>query len=217
MRICLRNSNHQCSYTYTHLAAVYSCLLCWKFKVCMCAGWVRTVCTTTSTWYARCWRAGVGENSVHNYEYLVKWRGLEYGDATWERADDLRPDEEVGPTALSTACGSTMHARRQLWGAGGRGTLYMRMSTCMCTCSQPAGSVPSDLCVRVFCSRSRRWVCMPMKVLCQHTQMRNRGPNGAFHCVHLPAFAPPPPRIACEALCGAHACYERFSLCLNPG
>ncbi|KAF5833766.1 P-loop containing nucleoside triphosphate hydrolase protein [Dunaliella salina] len=36
---------------------------------------------------------GVGENSVHNYEYLVKWRGLEYGDATWERADDLRSDE----------------------------------------------------------------------------------------------------------------------------
>ena len=35
------------------------------------------------------------------FQYLVKWRGLEYGDATWERADDLKADEIVGLVFLS--------------------------------------------------------------------------------------------------------------------
>lgn len=34
---------------------------------------------------------------MHAAEYLVKWRGLEYSDATWERADDLKAEEQVGP------------------------------------------------------------------------------------------------------------------------
>ena len=52
--------------------------------------------------------AGVGPDSVHYVEYLVKWRGLEYGDSTWERADDLAAEEAVslhmqGSTRLVSA------------------------------------------------------------------------------------------------------------------
>ena len=44
---------------------------------------------------------GLPADSVHMFQYLVKWRGLEYGDATWERADDLKADEIVGLVFLS--------------------------------------------------------------------------------------------------------------------
>lgn len=30
-----------------------------------------------------------------NREYLVKWRGLEYGRSTWEREEDLENDQEA--------------------------------------------------------------------------------------------------------------------------
>ena len=41
---------------------------------------------------------GKGEDK----EYLVKWRGLEYGAATWEAAEDLDlPGDEVPLTVIN--------------------------------------------------------------------------------------------------------------------
>ena len=53
---------------------------------------IGTLCNTSGKYAAKTWHLVICMSAAgHSTQYLVKWKGLGYDEATWESEDDLLP------------------------------------------------------------------------------------------------------------------------------